>query len=66
MTGASQRRERGAELVAAGVHMLGQCVFLHVVVDTVFDRTSSDYAEVKAMCSNEMLVEYYKYTNALS
>lgn len=41
------------------------CVFLHVVVDTVFDRTSSDYTEVQAMCPNEAMVKHYKYTSAL-
>lgn len=40
------------------------CVFLHVIVDTVFDRTSSDYTEVKVMCPNDTVVKYYKYTNA--
>lgn len=34
------------------------CVFLHAVVDPVFDRTSSDHVEVKAMCPDEAVVKY--------
>lgn len=36
------------------------CVLQHVVVDTVFDRTSSDYAEVKAMCPNETVLQIHQ------
>lgn len=42
------------------------CVSLLVVVDTVCDRTSSEYAEVKAMCPNETVVKYYKYIGVMS
>lgn len=60
--GISAQRERGKELVAAGVHSLGLCVCVCVqhVVDTVFDRTSSDYDEVNAMCPNETVLQIHQ------
>ncbi len=55
----AQRGRAGSE--AAGVQTAGQgvCV-LHVVADTVSDRTSSDHAEVKAAFPNETVVKYHK------
>lgn len=57
--GTSARRERKGAASSWYPYAASVCVFLHVV-ETVFDRTSSDYGEVKAMRPDETVVKFCK------